>query len=359
MSFAKNYAANRLGVLDYKGPWNASTNTPTLTNGTGDKGDYYVVSVAGSTALDGNSDWKPGDWVIFSGSGWQKIDNSETSHTELVGLDSDDHLQYLNRSGIRPMTGTLNLNSNDVTNVKKITSKTQITTPTYTTASSNGTLVLDSNSSTVHFITETAPTANFSVVLPNATTLLQGTNYEIYNRTSGTIFLKYPDGTSAGILSREAVSSLMLQTNNTVNGTWSPFTAEIAQQAAGIISYTLEQTAAFATQSAVDAQVASFVLVPQAGQYFVGLNMVVACTGNNATNFVTIYKNGVPQTGTERSSLSSGNNTSFTLTTQGVVSVNGLDELRVYVRTLPASGAAPTLTVTNRSIIALRLGGGF
>jgi len=322
MSFTKKYASNSLGVLDYKGTWNAATNTPALISSTGDKGDYYVVSVAGSTNLDGITDWKPGDWVIFSGSGWQKIDNSETSHPELVGLASDDHLQYLNRNGIRPMTGTLDMASNDLSNVKKISLKTNITTPSYTTATSNGVLTLDANSASVHFITETTPTANFTVVLPNATTLALGTNFELYNRTS------------------------------------SPFTTEIAQQAAGVISYTLEQTGAFATTSATNVQITNFLLVPQAGQYFINLNMVLTCSGNNATNYVTIYKNGVAELGTERSSLSSGNNTSFTLTTQGVITVNGLDEIRVYVRTLPASGAAPTLTVSNRSIIALRLGAG-
>jgi hypothetical protein len=42
-----------LGALSYQGTWNASTNTPTLASGVGTKGYYYVVSVAGSTNLDG------------------------------------------------------------------------------------------------------------------------------------------------------------------------------------------------------------------------------------------------------------------------------------------------------------------
>lgn len=47
--------ANAIGALNYKGTWNDSTNTPTLVSGAGTKGDYYQVSVAGSTALDGIS----------------------------------------------------------------------------------------------------------------------------------------------------------------------------------------------------------------------------------------------------------------------------------------------------------------
>jgi len=65
------------GGLDYQGSWNAATNTPTLASGVGINGYYYVVSVAGTTTLDGISSWAVGDWVIFNGSVWQKIDNSE------------------------------------------------------------------------------------------------------------------------------------------------------------------------------------------------------------------------------------------------------------------------------------------
>jgi len=63
---------NAIGALNYKGPWNASTNTPTLASGVGAKGDYYVVSTAGSTVLDGSSIWAVGDWVTFNGTSWQR-----------------------------------------------------------------------------------------------------------------------------------------------------------------------------------------------------------------------------------------------------------------------------------------------
>ena len=68
---------NAIGALNYKGTWNASTNSPTLTSGVGTKGDYYVVAVAGSTNLDGITDWQIGDWAVFNGSVWQKIDNTD------------------------------------------------------------------------------------------------------------------------------------------------------------------------------------------------------------------------------------------------------------------------------------------
>jgi hypothetical protein len=67
-----------LGALSYQGTWDASTNTPTLTSSVGTKGYYYVVSVAGNTNLNGITDWLVGDWAVFNGSIWQKVDNTET-----------------------------------------------------------------------------------------------------------------------------------------------------------------------------------------------------------------------------------------------------------------------------------------
>lgn len=64
------------GGLSYQGSWNASTNTPTLTSSVGTNGYYYIVSVAGSTNLNGITDWQVGDWAIFNGSTWQKIDQT-------------------------------------------------------------------------------------------------------------------------------------------------------------------------------------------------------------------------------------------------------------------------------------------
>lgn len=66
-----------LGALSYQGTWNASTNTPTLTSSVGTKGYYYVVSVAGSTNLDGVTDWLVGDWAVYNGTIWQKVDNTD------------------------------------------------------------------------------------------------------------------------------------------------------------------------------------------------------------------------------------------------------------------------------------------
>jgi len=68
----------------YLGTWNASTNTPALASSTapaGPAGSYYIVSVAGTTTLNGISDWTVGDWAIWNGSVWQKLEGGATAIT--------------------------------------------------------------------------------------------------------------------------------------------------------------------------------------------------------------------------------------------------------------------------------------
>jgi hypothetical protein len=93
-----------LGALSYQGTWNASTNTPTLTSSTGTKGYYYVVSVAGSTNLNGITDWLIGDWAVYNGTVWQKVDNTETV-TSVNGQTGAVTLTYTD-VGAFPSTST-------------------------------------------------------------------------------------------------------------------------------------------------------------------------------------------------------------------------------------------------------------
>jgi predicted heme/steroid binding protein len=67
-----------MGGLQYQGTWNASTNTPTITSGVGTDGHFYIVSVAGTTNIDGITDWQVGDWIVFHGTAWQKVDNTDS-----------------------------------------------------------------------------------------------------------------------------------------------------------------------------------------------------------------------------------------------------------------------------------------
>ena len=73
------------GPVYYQGTWNANTNSPNLQSGLGFTGEYYIVSVAGNTTLDGNTNWQVGDWAVFNGATnlWEKIDGSGSYGTTL------------------------------------------------------------------------------------------------------------------------------------------------------------------------------------------------------------------------------------------------------------------------------------
>lgn len=86
------------GAVVYQGTWNASTNTPRLISGIGTKGWYYKVSVAGSTSIDGISEWSIGDDIIFDGTVWDKISgggDTELSQLNDVNVSSITNNQIL------------------------------------------------------------------------------------------------------------------------------------------------------------------------------------------------------------------------------------------------------------------------
>lgn len=106
---------NAIGALNYKGTWNANTNTPALASGVGTKGDYYVVSVAGTTTLDGISNWGIGDWAVFNGSAWQRVEGgadlngvnlSVTGTTTLSGLTASTALALNSNKEVVSVTNT-------------------------------------------------------------------------------------------------------------------------------------------------------------------------------------------------------------------------------------------------------------
>jgi hypothetical protein len=97
----QNQISALVGGVMYEGTWNASTNTPTIVSSVGSKGDYYVVATAGSTNINGITDWKIGDWIIFNGTTWDKVDNTDAvssvnGYTGAVSLVTNDIAESTN-----------------------------------------------------------------------------------------------------------------------------------------------------------------------------------------------------------------------------------------------------------------------
>jgi hypothetical protein len=132
------------GALVYQGAWNASTNTPTLASGVGVSGYYYVVSVAGSTNLDGITDWQVGDWAIFNGTAWQKVDQTNTV------------------SSVNGQVGVVVLTQTDIAGTASLTTTQTLTNKTLTSPSINE--ILDANGNEILGLSTTASAVDFLTI---------------------------------------------------------------------------------------------------------------------------------------------------------------------------------------------------
>jgi hypothetical protein len=157
---------NAIGALNYKGTWNASTNTPTLTSGVGTKGDYYVVSTAGSTNLDGTTLWGVGDWAVFNGSIWQKVDGGDTTTVTTLTVTGLTGYMYANNTS--PVTASTTIPNAGLANSTTTLGNATLTLGLTTTSVGNLTLnnvnVASGNvtSNNVNLTGTTAATATFA-----------------------------------------------------------------------------------------------------------------------------------------------------------------------------------------------------
>ena len=85
--------------LDFQGSWNASTNSPSLASSTGTNGEFYIVSVAGTTNLDGITNWGIGDWALFNGTVWQRVEGGADGNFNALTANS------LNVNGVATVDG--------------------------------------------------------------------------------------------------------------------------------------------------------------------------------------------------------------------------------------------------------------
>jgi hypothetical protein len=89
------------GTIYFKGTWDANMNIPSLSSGVGTFGDYYIVSVAGTTNLDSSNIWSVGDALIFD-STWIKLNSdadvkSVNGFTNAVSLKTNNIAEGTNK----------------------------------------------------------------------------------------------------------------------------------------------------------------------------------------------------------------------------------------------------------------------
>lgn len=210
-----------LGGAIYQGVWNANTNSPSLSSGSGTKGYYYVVSVAGATNLDGVTDWKVGDWAIFNGTAWEKVDNTDavSSVNGAIGAvvitvtGTSNRIDVTGGAGLAP---TIDISTSYV-GQSSITTLGTITTGTWNaTVIANAYIATALSSKTYEGLTITTSTGTLTIA--NGKTITQS-NTLTYTGTDSSTVAFGAGGTVA-------------YTSNTL----AAFAATTSAQLAGVIS---------------------------------------------------------------------------------------------------------------------------
>jgi hypothetical protein len=95
-------------VMEFKGVWNAATNTPTLVNGTGNAGDVWLCNVAGTVNFGaGPIVFAVGDYAVYTGTVWARSSGATGTVTS-VGVSRDGNALVITGSPVTS-SGTINL----------------------------------------------------------------------------------------------------------------------------------------------------------------------------------------------------------------------------------------------------------
>lgn len=147
-----------VGGLLFEGTWNASTNTPTITSGSGTASAYYVVATAGTTTIDGISQWDVGDMLLFDGTHWRRIEGAISS-TEIIAALGYTPVNPVSPSLTTPALGVATATSvaiggatigSDALGVTgTATFSSTISAPTYSAPSGNLTVQSATNSNVI------------------------------------------------------------------------------------------------------------------------------------------------------------------------------------------------------------------
>lgn len=208
-----------VGAVKYLGTWDASTNTPTLA-GIGTTGGYYLVSVAGNTPLGSIAEWQVGDWAIYDGTQWEKVDNTESvvsvaGRTGAVTISAND-ITTATTVGRSTMT-TANPNAISWARVNVDNTITYLSPANTRTALGLGSIATQNSSSvaigggSAHFTSQDGfglPSLSSSPVI----TSLLGT------ASANANLLQYTGRTTTTLKTLVEIAEVQTLTNKTING---------------------------------------------------------------------------------------------------------------------------------------------
>jgi hypothetical protein len=244
----QNQISALVGGVMYQGTWNASTNSPSITSSVGTKGYYYIVATAGNTNINGITDWKVGDWIIFNGSTWDKVDNTDAvssvnGYTGAVSLTTTDIAEGTNeyftttRARAANSAGTgISYSGGVITN----------TAPDQIVSLTSGTGISATGTYPSFTITNTAPdqvvgltgagTTSISGTYPNFTI----TSNDQYVGTITSVSASLPISSTGGATPNLSITQATTSTDGYLSSTdWNTFNNKVSSATlAGYVPYT-------------------------------------------------------------------------------------------------------------------------
>ena len=319
-------------------------------------GNVYVTSVADAIPFDPtlpNATPLHGAPLVYSSTGaiWKAGTTNFSAHAPTHLPSGSDPLTTAVPVSIGITTNKLGSaesfsKSDHEHNIDKLVYNIQSPNTGTTATTLNGTLTLTNTSKTVQYITGTQN--GYSVVTPNATGLLIGQIFKIYNQNTYPVLVKDPGGNTLITIGVGSTAEGILQFNNTTNGTWLWVQNEIGT-ASGITNYKVTDTTPFTTSSATYVLINGMTVSPVAGTYAVWYNHALTQTSGNKTHWVSFFKDSSQVLDSERSQDSSSGKEQNEMILS-VIQVNGSQAINVRAY------SDTSITIAERTLLAIRLG---
>jgi hypothetical protein len=254
------------GAITFQGGWNANTNTPTLSNGTGTTGYQYIVTTPGNRNLGaGNVAYASGDTITYGGGVWNYVQGTSpissvsgnlhmvvgpTTGAVVVGIDATPNATA---GAIVSRDASGNFQANTITAALSGQATSAVTAATVTAGAQTAI-------TSVGTLTSLAVTGNVTTGNVSGTTV-SGTTGSFTNIAGTLTTAAQTNITSIGTLTSLAVTGNV--TTGNVSGTKATFTT-VAGNLTGNVVGTATQLATAGTTAAGTFLAGSLAITPSA-----------------------------------------------------------------------------------------------
>jgi hypothetical protein len=285
------------GAVTFKGGWNASTNTPTLINGTGTTGWMYIVTVGGTRNLGaGSLTYAASDLLIYDGTTWIQVaaNNGVVSfntRTGAVTLTSGDVTTALASTSANYIlaapngtSGTASFRAAVLADISNL--GTGVATFLATPTSANLASAITDETGTNKVLFSTSPTVTTSLITDSASFDLVNTTATTVNFAGAATTLSIGAATGTASVNNATVT-LTNATAINVNGA-SPTLASTSTGTLTLFNTNLLTVNAFnAATTATLANSATTLGIGNTATAAQTVNMFTASTGASTYNFAT------------------------------------------------------------------------